>query len=193
MGFVNKINYIDSTTASVEEVSDLILKYLINEVDVEKKIVILCIGTDRSTGDSLGPLVGHKLSPILSSYKNVHLIGTLDSPVHAQNLEKTIDNLSNDYNDPFIIAVDASLGRQDKVGYVCIKNSALKPGAGVNKNLPAIGDISITGVVNIGRMMEYMVLQNTRLSIVMSMAELISDSILSALFKFYTEGLENIC
>ena len=27
-------------------------------------IVILCIGTDRSTGDCLGPLVGHKLKLI---------------------------------------------------------------------------------------------------------------------------------
>ena len=24
-------------------------------------VIFLCIGTDRSTGDSLGPLVGHKL------------------------------------------------------------------------------------------------------------------------------------
>ena len=24
-------------------------------------VIFLCIGTDRSTGDSLGPLIGHKL------------------------------------------------------------------------------------------------------------------------------------
>ena len=27
----------------------------------KKKLVFLCIGTDRSTGDSLGPLIGYKL------------------------------------------------------------------------------------------------------------------------------------
>ena len=27
----------------------------------KRGVVFLCIGTDRSTGDSLGPLIGHKL------------------------------------------------------------------------------------------------------------------------------------
>ncbi len=48
---------------------------------------------------------------------------------------------------------------------------------GVNKDLPSIGDISITGVVNVGGLMEYMVLQNTRLNLVMNMAEIIAKSI----------------
>jgi putative sporulation protein YyaC len=188
MNPIVKSNYVNSASPfAVNNFSNLIFNYLIDKVNVDRELLILCIGTDRSTGDALGPLVGHKLSSVLSNYKNVHLLGTLDSPVHAQNLEKIIDNLNDDYKDPFIIAVDASLGRQDKIGYVCIKNSSLKPGAGVNKNLPAVGDISITGVVNIGGMMEYMVLQNTRLSIVMSMAEIISKSIHSALFRFYAE------
>ncbi|MFP3381143.1 DUF1256 domain-containing protein, partial [Bacillus sp. SIMBA_069] len=53
---------------------------------------------------------------------------------------------------------------------------ALKPGAGVGKELPPIGDASITGVVNVGGFMEYFVLQNTRLSLVMKMATQIADA-----------------
>ena len=47
--------------------------------------MFLCIGTDRSTGDSLGPLVGHKLRR--RSLRGAAVIGTLDKPVHAMNLE----------------------------------------------------------------------------------------------------------
>ena len=39
-----------------------------------KSVVILCIGTDRSTGDCLGPLVGYKLSVL--RYNNVYVHGT---------------------------------------------------------------------------------------------------------------------
>ena len=48
-------------------------------------VIFLCIGTDRSTGDSLGPLGGHKLRKC--RLKKAAVIGTLDKPVHAMNLE----------------------------------------------------------------------------------------------------------
>ena len=147
--------------------------------------IILCIGSDRSTGDSLGPLVGYKLKPLLSIYKKVVVAGTLEDPVHAKNLEEKIEVINENYTNPFIIAVDASLGRFNKIGYINIKNGPLRPGLGVNKDLPHVGHISITGVVNIGGMMEYVVLQNTRLSLVMKMAEVISRSIFLSVFKYY--------
>lgn len=183
-----KNNYINSDSPFVvSSFSKLICNYLLNENIKNKDIVILCIGTDRSTGDSLGPLVGHKLYPLLKNFKRVHLIGTLDNPIHALNLQSTISKIYEDYKIPFIIAIDSSLGVQNKVGYLCIKNTTLKPGSGVNKDLPEIGDISITGIVNIGGMMEFMVLQNTRLSLVMNMAEIISKSIYLSLLKIYKE------
>ena len=53
----------------------------------------------------------------------------------------------------------------------------VKPGAGVNKELPAVGDIHITGIVNVSGFMEYFVLQNTRLHLVMKMAKTIANGI----------------
>lgn len=183
-----KNNYINSHSPfAVSRFSKLISNYLLDENIKNKDIIILCIGTDRSTGDSLGPLVGHKLYPILKNFKRVHLIGTLDNPIHALNLESNINRIYEDYKNPFVIAIDSSLGVQNKVGYLSIKNSPLKPGSGVNKVLPEIGDISITGIVNIGGMMEFMVLQNTRLSLVMNMAEVISKSIYLSLLRIYKE------
>jgi putative sporulation protein YyaC len=143
---------------------------------INSNIVILCIGTDRSTGDCLGPLVGYKLK---NNYtlNNVTVFGTLFEPVHAKNLNLIIDRINSTFQNSLIIAVDASLGKSENIGKINLYNGPLYPGAGVSKNLPAVGDISITGIVNISGYMEYMVLQNTRLSIVMQMADIISMSI----------------
>ncbi|WP_416387381.1 spore protease YyaC [Caminicella sporogenes] len=150
-------------------------------------IILLCIGTDRSTGDSLGPLTGYKIKKIIKNFDNVHVFGTLDKPVHAKNLKDTIDLIYNSFPNPFIIAIDACLGKIDRVGYITVSEGPLKPGAGVKKTLPAIGDINITGTVNLGGFMEYIVLQNTRLSLVMNMAETIASSIYFGLLTFQRE------
>lgn len=153
------------------------------------EFIILCIGTDRSTGDSLGPLVGTKLLELGFKGK---VYGTLEEPVHAVNLQETIDKIQNEHHKPFIIAIDACLGRTESVGYISIKEGPLQPGTGVNKNLPAIGDLQIIGIVNIGGFMEYMVLQNTRLSLVMKMAEIISQGLYEAIQKSrYSEPVMN--
>lgn len=130
----------------------------------------MCIGSDRATGDCLGPLVGEKLSQGGSS---VSVYGTLASPVHAKNLPSTIKKIRRYHNDPLIIAVDASLGTSRHVGYVTLGKGALKPGTGVEKKLPQIGDICITGIVNVSGMINQMLLQTTRLHLVFKLSDFI--------------------
>jgi len=137
-------------------------------------IVFVCIGTDRATGDCLGPLIGYKIQDM--NYNNIHVLGTLDNPVHAKNLEDHLKDLEN-YHKPFVIAIDASLGKFERIGFVNIKEGPLSPGSGVNKSLPQVGDMHITGIVNMSGFMEIMVLQNTRLSLVMNMANIISKGV----------------
>lgn len=149
----------------------------------DASLVLLCIGTDRSTGDSLGPLVGSRVQDQLPS--QVAVYGTLDLPVHAVNLEKTITEIKDRFANPFIIAVDACLGRTESIGYISIKPGALRPGTGVNKHLPEVGQMHIIGIVNVGGFMEYLVLQNTRLSLVMRMAEVISTGLIYSCREFY--------
>ncbi|WP_379137716.1 spore protease YyaC [Paenibacillus sp. sgz500958] len=146
-------------------------------------IVIICIGTDRSTGDSLGPLVGTALARFRSPL--FHLYGTLEEPVHAVNLEETLQNVYNKFSDPFIIGIDACLGHSTSVGCIQVVNGPLRPGAGVNKQLPPVGDIHLTGIVNVGGFMEYFVLQNTRLSLVMRLSDIIASSLYSALKQWH--------
>jgi putative sporulation protein YyaC len=142
-----------------------------------RRPVFLGIGTDRSTGDSLGPLVGARLNELAPGLLPVY--GTLEQPVHAVNLREKIQEIEKNYPHPLIIAVDACLGQLQNVGSINMGPGALQPGAGVHKMLPPVGDIFFSGVVNIGGYMEYLVLQNTRLSQVIKMADCITRAIIS--------------
>ncbi|MCL6451520.1 MAG: spore protease YyaC [Acetobacteraceae bacterium] len=160
-----------------------------------RRLVVMCIGTDRSTGDALGPLVGSLLieqglceggapggaAAWAPPLQRVAVYGTLDRPVHAANLEEVLSRATRGGEHSLVLAVDACLGRLDNVGSIAVGRGPLRPGAGVNKNLTQVGDLYITGTVNVGGFMEYLVLQNTRLNLVVSMARVIAAGVLLAL------------
>lgn len=136
-----------------------------------KDVWFLCIGTDRSTGDSLAPLVG----TFLKERGYTQVVGDLDNPAHALNLEERF--MREIPAGAFVVAIDACLGKIESIGKITVKDEPIQPGAGVNKDLGSYGNRSITGVVNVGGFMEYFVLQNTRLSLVMRMAHEIVEKI----------------
>jgi len=140
-----------------------------------RPIVIVCIGTDRSTGDSLGPLIGTFLEE--KGISPIHVYGTLANPVHAVNLADKLKEIQDTHFNPFIIGIDACLGRMKSVGHIQVGTGPVKPGAGVNKDLPEVGDIHITGIVNVSGFMEFFVLQNTRLNLVLNMAKTIANGL----------------
>ncbi|CAH0298328.1 hypothetical protein SRABI96_04505 [Peribacillus sp. Bi96] len=165
------------------DASKQISQELINLLPTGKlqPIVIVCIGTDRSTGDSLGPLVGTLLSEKTeNSSSSFHVYGTLDDPIHAMNLQEKLNEIKKLHTNPFIIGIDACLGKMKSVGIVQIGQGPVKPGAGVNKDLPSVGNAHITGIVNVSGFMEFMVLQNTRLNLVLKMAKIIAEGIYEA-------------
>ena len=96
--------------------------------------------------------------------------------LHATNLKDAIAEIEMLDQRPLVIAVDACLGRSETSGTSTCRGP-LKPGTGVNKVLPEVGDMHITGIVNVGGYMEYLVLQNTRLGLVMRMATSIAKAI----------------
>ena len=147
-------------------------------------VSVVCIGSDRSTGDSLGPLVGTQLAE-RGLRREVNLCGTLEHPVHAANLSEYLPRIEDPARSRIVMAVDACLGRSENVGTACVKAGPLRPGTGVNKSLPTIGHFHIVGVVNVGGFMEYFVLQNTRLNLVVRLARVIADAILLALQEYY--------
>jgi len=145
---------------------------------LHREIVLLCIGTDRSTGDSLGPLVGTRL--VRLNIPRAFVYGTLESPVHAANLVRTLADISSRHGDPFIVALDACLGRSERVGYINVRPGQIHPGSAVKKDLPPVGDLHISGVVNVAGFLEHLVLQNTRLYLVHQMAEVIAAGLWQA-------------
>lgn len=152
-----------------------------------REIILLCIGTDRSTGDAFGPLTGTELKRFSIFSKNkgeMKVYGNLKEPVHAVNLEETKSKILQTYKNPYIIAIDAGLGKNSSVGTVEIGKGPLKPGSGVKKDLGTVGHMHLTGYVNIAGFMEYYVLQSTRLSLVMEMSKVVSISLSQALWNW---------
>lgn len=196
----NAIMYYRADEAFSPEAFGSQLARLVSEIREEKrknKVLYLCIGSDRSTGDSLGPLIGHMLTckdrryqhgqyrepdaPVRQKaaygYGRPDVLGTLRQPVHAVNLEEIIELIEQEYQDAVVVAIDASIGSREHVGCITLSKGAMKPGLGVSKDLTAVGHISITGIVGSQGRFEPLILQNTRLSVVMELADCICRGI----------------
>ena len=144
--------------------------------------VIVCVGSDLAIGDSLGPIVGSMLR-----YKtqglDCFIYGTLKAPVTAKEIRYLRSFLKETHRGRKIIAVDAAVGSEGDIGLIKILDSPLRPGAGANKKLGCIGDISILGIVAEKSLMNYGLLNTTRLNLVYSMAEIVSDGLSSLLWQ----------
>lgn len=159
-------------TGAVWKLSSLFLQHIPFDT---KDLIFFCIGTDRSTGDSLGPLTGSFLSE--SSLFPFTVIGTLESPLHALNLQQHIDETKLTNPSAFIVAIDACLGQVSSIGQLLFNSGPIHPGKAVGKDLPAVGDVSIKGIVNIAGFMEHAVLQSTRLYLPYEMSRTIARAL----------------
>ncbi len=136
--------------------------------------VILCIGSDRVTGDCLGPIVGQ----MLLANSSAIVYGNLTNPVTALNLADAIKVIKLRHPDRHVIAVDSSVGDKCDVGKVKITRGCIRPGAADGKNLPEVGDVSITATVAADN---HKNLYSVRLGKVFELATLISNAIAKAL------------
>lgn len=138
--------------------------------------IFLCIGTDRSTGDALGPLVGTALAE--AGFERV--IGTLASPCDANTLPLRLGELAaaGRGGGP-VIAIDAALGRPESIGKFQITAAPVLPGASLGRKLPPAGDYGIAGIVNSakGGKHPYAILQNTSLYRVLTMSRQLAEAI----------------
>lgn len=157
----------------------------LNEDNVEKSnIVFLCIGTDRITGDCFGPIVGYKLQENNNLKLNVY--GTLEKPVNALNLKDKIKEIYINYENPYIVAIDAALSKKENIGKIIINNNFLQAGNGIKNCSINIGNISIRAVIGkkeetVKKNMEK--LQNTSLNMIMNLAKIVSDGIMEVMSK----------
>lgn len=149
--------------------------------------VILCIGSDLAIGDSLGPIVGSMLK-----YKtqglNVFIYGTLSAPVTAKEIGYMRTFLRETHRGKKVVAIDAAVGNEGDVGLIKITDSPLYPGAGANKRLGSIGNLSLMGIVAEKSLMNYGLLNTTRLNLVYSMSEIVSDGLSSLLWERHSRA-----
>ena len=137
--------------------------------------VFICIGSDRHLLDSFGPLTGTMLqtcAPGLSVY------GTLDHPLHAGNLLSGLKQARQQHAGKMIVAIDASVGREEEIGWLQIRQGGLVPGKAMAKNLPTVGQMAITGVVDVRRGQRWLgTPKHPGLALVYNMAALLSSTI----------------
>lgn len=154
------------------ELADWLLQIRQSDSGAEK-LLFLCIGTDRSTGDSLGPLVGTMLEE--AGYP--HIVGTLQYPLDASNMTERLAEIPQGLK---VMAIDACLGQPASVSCFQVSNQPMEPGKSMGKQLPAVGDYSIAGIVNVDGGQKYSTLQSTSLYRVMTMAKQIAAAIQAA-------------
>jgi putative sporulation protein YyaC len=138
--------------------------------------IILCVGSDLSVGDSLGPIVGTLVKQKLSGL-NVYIYGTLAKPITAHEVKYMNDFISSTHPNSKIVAIDAAVGTSGDIGLIKIAKKGLKPGSGANKKLARVGDVSLMGIVAEKSLFNYSLFSATRLNMVFKMAEIISDGI----------------
>ena len=142
------------------------------------EIMCLCIGTDRATGDSFGPLVGDKLNCLFKDNECVRVIGTLNDTVNSNNISDIMQMIDDTYENPFIIAIDSAISNYRTPGDIIVSNESVSLAAGMNRSVEEIGDMSIKGVVaqrSNNPRYNLNLLQNTRLSLVMNMADIVAN------------------
>ncbi|WP_052947881.1 spore protease YyaC [Aneurinibacillus tyrosinisolvens] len=145
----------------------------------ERPVVIVCIGTIKAIGDALGPMIGTLLED-LSLDSSIFIHGTIKQPVHALNLEETMLLIHTIYEQPYIVAIDASLGHLHHIGYIQLLEGPLLPGSSLKKQLPPVGDIHMKAIVNSIGPYNYMMLQTANEKAVRGMAKVIASALVGA-------------
>ena len=146
-----------------------------------KETVVICIGSDKVSGDMLGPLVGSSLR------EEYHLpcpvYGAVGESVNGINLEEYLEMISARHGESRIIAVDAALGKGEDVGRIRLKKGGIKAGGALERAGEKVGDVGIVGVVAEERDPKdvYAALLGVPFSLVEELAKRIAEMIHAAL------------
>lgn len=153
------------------------LRQKIQGIEISK-LIFLCIGTNRVIGDCFGPLVGSKLKHFFSQEENIEVIGDIENIVSLKNVYSIINQIQE--QEAFVIAIDAALSCNNKIGTIIVNQNKMNIGSGINKRNLYIGDISIKGIVAKdlkNPKHNFNTLQNMPLSVIIDMAECVSTGI----------------
>ncbi len=136
--------------------------------------IILCIGSERATGDALAPLVG----TLLRTKHNVptYVYGTLENSVNAKNVEEFYAFIKAHHPGKKILAIDACVGDEAEIGFVKLTNTGLAPRSAIEKTSLSYGDYSLLAIVD-KRFSDPLSIFTTRLSVVFDLSKKIASAI----------------
>ncbi len=138
---IAKTHYQDS---SAKDILTYALASLFDKQETEPYLI--CIGSDHHLLDCFGPLTG---TMIRQTVPNSLVYGSLEQPLHAQNLVRELKEIKRINNGKIEIAIDASVGDEEEIGFIQLRKGSLLPGRAFAKKLPPVGEYSITGVVDV--------------------------------------------
>lgn len=109
--------------------------------------VIVCVGTDKICGDSLGPMVGRLLRHRYAVPCPVY--GVEGQTVNGVNLERFKTFLDAHYAGVPVIAVDAALGEESEVGEIRYRLGGVQAGGALGRKNATVGALAVLGVVGV--------------------------------------------
>ena len=109
----------------------------------DRRLLVLCIGTDAVIGDAVGPLLGTWLQG-----NNVWAAGCLHTPINSDEVGTVAAEVKayNAEGPLWALAVDANLSTV-KEGTIWFEPTPCMPGSGIGHLLPMLGDASIYAAV----------------------------------------------
>lgn len=140
-----------------------------------KDVVYMCIGTSAVVADSLGPTVGSILQRDMT--KPLFIYGFCASNITALNIYAAYEVIKLFHPDKKVMVIDAAVGEEGEKGKIIYNSFPLVPGAATKKNLCAIGDYSLMGVVAQRGLGDFYDTAAEKKLLVSQMAEVIASAI----------------
>lgn len=110
-------------------------------------IVILCVGTNKLVGDSVGPIVGQKLTRLLNKKENIKIYGNTKKNLNLKNAKQVLEEINRIYSKPFIITIDATLGPKEIIETIIISKGELEIGEALGHSIKCFSNINIKAIV----------------------------------------------
>lgn len=160
-----------------------------------KRIDIVCVGTDKVLFDAVGPLIG----TFIKDKVDFPVFGTLSDTVNKTNVGEYVEYYRINANPNRVtIAIDASVGEptESTIGQISMKNKYLIPASGVGCPQGSLGDYSVKVVTcfNTSKFTDLYKGNGIGLNSVYEYARLIADAILASYDEYiapYKAKLEN--
>jgi len=108
------------------------------EIDKERPVVFLCVGSFKLSYDCFGPLMGSLLQALDIKY---YIYGNIRCNINAQNLENYIKIIHNFHINPYIIVIDSAISSGEEFELKASEGALTV--AAMSQNRVSVGDLSL--------------------------------------------------